>query len=560
MSTEPNTTGRLSFPEYDEEGLYPSQQVNRLRKEGKLDLAYRYAQQELDDNPEDKYLASALGWVYYDYLKQQHDKINADHGVERYVHVLETIDQFETTYSIPLDDLLADSVCKNFTSSAWELQKAGNLDGLRALVDAPRPFYYEASGLALPFLIAFKDSPEDLVHVVDCMPLWSLLEGRGLAKKSYEGKQIKGDGERLADDYLKALLELSETRSLTPLPEKTERTINNIASMLKKAHEKPALESSKLVAQWEWTPYYLGRVLTKAGRYEEAREFLAPIAVAKPKEEYLQNAFKRACADNPALGEAGPSAYLVSKTPVTPIYVEWINREKGLIGIAVRRIETERSYVYGAKPSTSTYIDRFKIKDRQRAQTLMEGYTYDAQLLPEHAGFAADPVPCTDSEFETVFVKQFSGRFEQVKAFGFVHPSHIFTSGYYVSPKLLEQHPIENLSMVTGRAVAVFKRKSKDTDAGTWRFEVQSFDTIEAPDPADIERTFEGEYRAMRRGDGGFVEDCFIPAKICQDNNAGIALRDGLMVEVRARLSWNKKHVNWGWTAVDVRPVENPEA
>ena len=89
MSTEPNTTGRLSFPEYDEEGLYPSQQVNRLRKEGKLDLAYRYAQQELDDNPEDKYLASALGWVYYDYLKQQYDKINADHGVERYVHVLE---------------------------------------------------------------------------------------------------------------------------------------------------------------------------------------------------------------------------------------------------------------------------------------------------------------------------------------------------------------------------------------------------------------------------------------------------------------------------------------
>ena len=64
----------------------------------------------------------------------------------------------------------------------------------------------------------------------------------------------------------------------------------------------------------------------------------------------------------------------------------------------------------------------------------------------------------------------------------------------------------------------------------------------------------------MRRGDGGFVEDCFIPSKICQDNNAGIALRDGLMVEVRARLSWNKKHVSWGWTAVDVRPVENPEA
>ena len=79
----------------------------------------------------------------------------------------------------------------------------------------------------------------------------------------------------------------------------------------------------------------------------------------------------------------------------------------------------------------------------------MEGYTYDAQLLPEHAGFAADPVPCTDSEFEKVFVKQFSGRFEQVKAFGFVHRPH-FTSGYYVSPKLLEQHPIENLSHGNG--------------------------------------------------------------------------------------------------------------
>ena len=195
--------------------------------------------------------------MYYDYLKQQHDKINTDRGVERFIHILETIDQFETTFSISLVGELAGFFRTKFISSAWELQKAGNLDGSRALIDAPRPFNYDAAKLARPFLIAFKDSPEDLVHVVDCMPLWSLLEGRGLAKKSYEGKQVKGDGERLADDYLKTLLELSKTRPLTPLPEKTERTINKIASMLKRAHEKPALESSKLIAQWEWTPYHL---------------------------------------------------------------------------------------------------------------------------------------------------------------------------------------------------------------------------------------------------------------------------------------------------------------
>lgn len=125
MSTEPNATGRLSFPEYDEEGLRPAKQVTRLRKEGKLVLAYRYAQQELDDNPEDECLVDALGWVYYDYLKQQHDKINTDRGVERFIHILETIDQFETTYSISLDGELAGFFRTKFISSAWELQKAG---------------------------------------------------------------------------------------------------------------------------------------------------------------------------------------------------------------------------------------------------------------------------------------------------------------------------------------------------------------------------------------------------------------------------------------------------
>ena len=104
--------------------------------------------------------------MYYDYLKQQHDKINTDRGVERFIHILETIDQFETTYSISLDGELAGFFRTKFISSAWELQKAGNLDGLRALIDAPRPFNYDAAKLARPFLIAFKDSPEDLVRSI----------------------------------------------------------------------------------------------------------------------------------------------------------------------------------------------------------------------------------------------------------------------------------------------------------------------------------------------------------------------------------------------------------
>ena len=48
---------------------YPSQQINRLRKAGQLDEAWKIGVVEIQQNPNNKYLKSAFFWVCYEYLR-----------------------------------------------------------------------------------------------------------------------------------------------------------------------------------------------------------------------------------------------------------------------------------------------------------------------------------------------------------------------------------------------------------------------------------------------------------------------------------------------------------
>ncbi|AFY74344.1 hypothetical protein Syn7502_02349 [Synechococcus sp. PCC 7502] len=47
----------------------PAQEITALRKEGQLEEAYAKGYELLKSNPEDKYLASAIGWVLYEKIK-----------------------------------------------------------------------------------------------------------------------------------------------------------------------------------------------------------------------------------------------------------------------------------------------------------------------------------------------------------------------------------------------------------------------------------------------------------------------------------------------------------
>lgn len=50
--------------------MLPSQEITALRKEGKLEEAYTKGYELLGSNPEDKFLANAIGWVLYEKIKK----------------------------------------------------------------------------------------------------------------------------------------------------------------------------------------------------------------------------------------------------------------------------------------------------------------------------------------------------------------------------------------------------------------------------------------------------------------------------------------------------------
>jgi hypothetical protein len=56
------------------------QEINNLRKQGKLEEAYRLAREALQNAPEDLWLNRATGWVLYDLIKRELQTVSESEG------------------------------------------------------------------------------------------------------------------------------------------------------------------------------------------------------------------------------------------------------------------------------------------------------------------------------------------------------------------------------------------------------------------------------------------------------------------------------------------------
>jgi len=54
------------------------QEINNLRKQGKLEEAYRLAREALQNAPDDLWLNRAMGWVIYDLIKRELQTVSDD--------------------------------------------------------------------------------------------------------------------------------------------------------------------------------------------------------------------------------------------------------------------------------------------------------------------------------------------------------------------------------------------------------------------------------------------------------------------------------------------------
>lgn len=217
---------------------------------------------------------------------------------------------------------------------------------------------------------------------------------------------------------------------------------------------------------------------------------------------------------------------LAEGLPWTEFYVEWEDREKGIVGIVI-----PKDY---SKPG-SLSINR-EVARGNLAEQLEVGKCYRGHCGSEKKSILGKVEECPNAEINSYFVSNYSGLIDLVKDFGFVRgkPSNV-----WVSPTLLADLGAKQYQEVTGECRSVYRK-----DKG-WVWEAHTINLGSESEPSSFEREFEGYLEETNRG-FGFVDNCFVPASLV--TKAG-GCGD---VRVKARKSWDGKKNRWSWSAFEL--------
>ncbi len=544
-----------------------------LRRRGALIEALRFARSAHADAPDDRSVTRSLAWVLYDCLKRckagleriaaapdgaggrcgeapvLSDAAGAPAAgepdaapdavgiVERYCGVLGEVAGLglrAAANAVFYERLLA-----NLTGFAWAVRDVGDPVCARLLVDTAcrrigsplgsRPAFVSpgpAPRLDFPPPGPARRLFEPLHHLArgDAALMVELVAWYGLdrlAPKDFAAP-AREDGlpgacraELVANDALRALAALYREGRPVPAGVDAANLLDAIEGVL-------AFRG----VSWKRTPRLLGRALELAGMGDRAHRYLE-----RPAPEGARR-----------------------------VYIEWLSARKGLVGIAFEGRDG---------------LERHTVADADLAGSLEEGGVYTAVVSPDGRRILGDPEPVAPAGERLPFVRPFEGRFEPVRGFGFVHRDlpagdgaapagaadrgSAFAQGaatavpaggqgrsaaslagvdVFVPAALVSEHAIGGLSRVAGTARMVFRD-------GTWRYEAARIERVDPAGPEAAERVFEGEAR-LQPGGYAFVGDCLVG----RDLVASAQIRDGQLVRVRARRSWNRPRRAWGWSAV----------
>lgn len=239
-------------------------------------------------------------------------------------------------------------------------------------------------------------------------------------------------------------------------------------------------------------------------------------------------------------------------------YVEWIDEEKGLLGIVtIGAADVEDvSFAYlpifeqrlrAALPRWMNGMHRTKVKDRALAGKLEVGRCYSGVLSKDARTILGAIDDCASAAFADRFLIEFEGMFDPVKpkdkqgsrsSIAFVRNTQ--RGSIFVPPPVLKDARAEAFDIVGGTARARFKDDR-------WSMEATAIWFLKKPAPEEVEKVISGCFESTDQP-FGFVGECFVPEKLVRSEQLSMYCN----VTVRARKSWDRKKGKWGWVAYEV--------
>lgn len=247
---------------------------------------------------------------------------------------------------------------------------------------------------------------------------------------------------------------------------------------------------------------------------------------AKSQEWFSSVVSRSDCSEMYEQLSRGAEDILAEDLPWTEFYVEWEDREKGIVGIVIPK---------GYSKPGSLSVNR-EVARGSLAEQLEVGRCYRGHCGPEKKSILGKIEECPDAEIRSYFLSSYSGLIDLVKDFGFVrgNPSNV-----WVSPTLLAGLGAKQYQEVTGECRSVYRK-----DKG-WVWEACTINLGNESETSSFEREFEGYLEKTNKG-FGFIGDCFVPVSLVA--RAG-SYGD---VRVKARKSWDGKKGRWSWSAFEV--------
>jgi hypothetical protein len=231
---------------------------------------------------------------------------------------------------------------------------------------------------------------------------------------------------------------------------------------------------------------------------------------------------------------------LAESLPWTEFYVEWENRQKGIVGIVIPGDCNMRSL-----ENANRGIARGKL-----AEQLEIGKCYKGHCGPEKKSIVGPIVECPDAQISSYFISDFAGDIDLVKNFAFVRSE---MGSMWVSPSLVEKLGAKQCQRVRGTRKRLFNGKEKK-----WEWAINSIEIdTNAPIPK-TQKTLHGNLEIVRPNSGqtfGFVDGCYVSAELIKSLN-GIPQGYIDEVEIEAEKSWDKKKEKWGWRATSLKIVD----
>ena len=219
--------------------------------------------------------------------------------------------------------------------------------------------------------------------------------------------------------------------------------------------------------------------------------------------------------------------------PRTDFYLEWTSKKDGLL--CITSIPSYATSMASAK--------RTVIEDKGRASSLPPGELYNGSYSTSKRAIYGEVQPSSNQRLRSLFVQPFEGAFESVGSHGYIHTKR---GSIYIPDFLVERHNIPPYALVSGKRVAVYKKKEGE-DEGQWKQEAR-IEQVTPPDPHEYETLVEGVVRVSPKGDGFIGEDFFIPGPMVSECD----LQRGDWVKASARKVWNKKRESWAWRVYEI--------